>query len=369
MKKWTWIILLLVLVAVVVTNGSFSLKPQSAPISVAKSNKIDRQPQTQIFSVPVNNYPQISETKLLAHVQKLNFQRYSSVERQRTRTYITNELRKLGWNPKLERFPQGVNIFAERKGTQETTGAILIAAHYDTVFKSPGADDNASGIAVILEIARLLGKTSTPRTLQLAFFDKEEAGLLGSLAFAAQPQHIKNLQGVIVMDMVGYGCYISGCQKYPENLPVTPPSDKGDFLAVIGDTEHLPLLNSFRDDSKQIASKSANSKSHNSKSRNSTSGKSTSLNHPSILKLPIPLKGVLTPDVLRSDHAPFWYQGVGAILVTDTANLRTPHYHQPSDTLTNIDQPFFRGAAQIVVDATTDLLNNRTSLKTPITNS
>ena len=354
MKKWIWLILLLVVVVVAVNNGSFSLTSQYAPISVAKSSKVDQQPQPQIYSVPVKNYPQVSETKLFAHIKKLNFQRYTSIERRRARIYITKELSKWGWKPKLENFPQGVNIFAERKGTQEATGAILIAAHYDTVFKSPGADDNASGVAVTLEIARLLGKARTPRTLQLAFFDKEEDGLLGSLAFTSQPKHIENLQGVIVMDMVGYGCYTSGCQKYPENLPITPPSDKGDFIAVIGDTEHLPLLNSFDDNRKQIASKSRNS---------------INLNQPSILKLPIPLKGLLTPDVLRSDHAPFWYQGVGALLVTDTANLRTPHYHQPSDTPVNIDRPFFRGAAQIVVDATTDLLENKKSLKTPVTSN
>lgn len=356
MKKWMWLTLLMLVVVVAVANGCFLLTPQSEPISVAKSSKVDPQPQTQISSVPVKNYPQVSEAKLFTHLQKLNFQRYTSAERRRTRIYITNELKKLGWKPRLEKFPQGVNVFAERKGTQKSTGAILVAAHYDTVLKSPGADDNASGVAVALEIARLLGKTQTPRTLQLAFFDKEEAGLLGSLAFTAQPKHIENLRGAIVMDMVGYGCYTSGCQKYPENLPITPPSDKGDFLAVIGDTEHLPLLNSFGDNPKQIASKS----------RDSTSRKSTTLNQPSVVKLPIPLKGILTPDVLRSDHAPFWYQGVGAVLVTDTANLRTPHYHQPSDTPDNIVRPFFRGSAQIVVDATTDLLENRKSLKTPI---
>ena len=359
MKKWIWLILLLMLVVVAVANDSFFLKPQSTNVSAVKSSKIDEQPQPQISSLPVKNYPQVSEVKLLTHLQKLNFQRYTSAERRRTRIYITNELRRLGWEPKLEKFPQGVNIFAERKGTQKTTGAILVAAHYDTVFKSPGSDDNASGVAVVLEIARLLGKAQTPRTLQLAFFDKEEAGLLGSLAFTAQAKHIENLQGAIIMDMVGYGCYTSGCQKYPENLPVTPPSDKGDFLVVIGDTEHLPLLNSFGDNRKQIAAKSHNSTSH----------KSTSLNQPSVFRLPIPLKGILTPDVLRSDHAPFWYQGVGAVLVTDTANLRTPHYHQPSDTPANIDRPFFRGSAQIVVNTTTDLLKNRKSLKTPVPSS
>ena len=368
MKKWIWLIFLLAAIFFVVGNGDFSQAPQSKIVSAVKSNKSTPQHSTkknqlQNSSTLVNNYPQVSETNLFTHLNKLNFQRYTSSERERTRNYIVNELKKLGWEPKLEKFPQGVNIFAERKGTEESAGAILIGAHYDTVFRSPGADDNTSGVAVILEIARLLGKTPTPRTLELVFFDKEEAGLLGSLAFTAQPKYIENLEGVIVMDMVGYGCYTSGCQKYPDNLPVTPPSDRGDFLAVIGDIEHLPLLNSFSNERKLIASKSKNS------NENSKVSDLKTLRQPSVLRLPIPLKGILTPDVLRSDHAPFWYQGVGAVLVTDTANLRTPHYHKPSDTVSNIERSFFRGAAQIVVDATTDLLLNRESLKTPVKNN
>jgi hypothetical protein len=78
---------------------------------------------------------------------------------------------------------------------------------------------------------------------------------------------------------------------------------------------------------------------------------------------------MLLPDTLRSDHAPFWYQGVGAVLLTDTANLRTPHYHQASDTLRTLDKPFFTGAAQIVVNATTKLLDRDRLETEPITSS
>ncbi len=67
----------------------------------------------------------------------------------------------------------------------------------------------------------------------------------------------------------------------------------------------------------------------------------------------IPIKGVLTPDTLRSDHAPFWYQGIGAVLVTDTANLRNPHYHQPTDIVEDIARQFFLGSAQLILNSTT----------------
>ncbi|MHC5673333.1 M28 family peptidase [Nostoc sp.] len=348
MKKWIWLMLLVLMaIAVVGSRGSTFFQQRSLPAIVESIPVKTRQPQAELKKV--DSAPQVSADKLLNHIQKLNFQRYTTKERSLTRTYITTELRKLGWKPKLEKFSEGVNIFAERPGTNKAAKAILVGAHYDTVALSFGADDNASGIAVVLEVARLLGSRPTPRTLQLAFFDKEEAGLLGSRAFVSKTARLQNLGGAIVMDMVGYACYTSGCQKYPAGLPVTPPSDKGDFLAVVGDTEHLPLLNAFQN-SQMLASTALN--------------KQESM--PAVLTVPIPFKGLLTPDTLRSDHAPFWYQGVGAVLVTDTANLRTPHYHKPSDVPTTIERSFFTGAAQIIINTTTALLEKNEVLETQL---
>ncbi|MDF5740115.1 MULTISPECIES: M28 family peptidase [unclassified Nostoc] len=344
MRKWIWLMLLaLVAVAVVGSNGSTFFEQRSSPAIVQSIPVETPEPQAELKKV--NIAPQVSTDKLLNHIQKLNFQRYTTTERSLTRTYITTELRKLGWKPKLEKFSDGVNIFAERPGTNKAAKAILVGAHYDTVALSPGADDNASGVAVVLEVARLLGSRPTPRTLQLVFFDKEEAGLLGSQAFVSKTARLQNLGGALVMDMVGYACYTAGCQKYPTGLPITPPSDKGDFLAVVGDTEHLPLLNAF-----QMLPSTALNKQES--------------NLPPVLTVPIPFKGLLTPDTLRSDHAPFWYQGVGAVLVTDTANLRTPHYHKPSDVPATIERSFFTGAAQIVVNTTTALLEKSEVLET-----
>ncbi len=339
-------LLVLMAVAVVGSRGNTFFEQRPSPAIVERIPVETPQPQPE--SKEVDSAPQVSADRLLAHIQKLNFQRYTTKERSLTRTYITTELTKLGWKPKLEKFSEGVNIFAERIGTNKAAKAILVGAHYDTVALSPGADDNASGVAVMLEIARLLGSRPTPRTLQLAFFDQEEAGLLGSQAFVSKTARLQNLGGAIVMDMVGYACYTTGCQKYPAGLPVTPISDKGDFLAVVGDTEHLPLLSAFQ----------------NSQMLPLTALNKEKSNLPSVLTLPIPFKGLLTPDTLRSDHAPFWYQGVGAVLVTDTANLRTPHYHQRSDVPATIERSFFTGAAQIVVNATIALLEKNEVLET-----
>lgn len=349
MRKWIWPALLMLVVSAVVIGGSgfFHQSPSSvgtlfkevAPTKPVESSNSD------VAAIPQPlPAPNVDSKQLFSHINALNFKRYTQESRDRARDYLTQSLKKFGWSPTLQPFDDGVNVFAQRQGTDPKAGAILVAAHYDTVAVSPGADDNASGVAVVLEVTRLFGSRPTPRTLQVAFFDQEELGLRGSMAFAANEAHLENLRGVIVIDMVGFACYTAGCQRYPAGLPIIPPTDQGDFLAVVGDLEHLPLLNAFQQ-----------------------SGQSSL---PPVLTLPVPLKGMLMPDTLRSDHAPFWYGGIGAVLLTDTANLRSPHYHQSSDTPANLDKPFFKGAAQIVVNATTKLLESRERLETqPSTSS
>ena len=264
-------------------------------------------------------------------VQALAYERYHTTDRQRARDDLTAMLQAAGWTPQPQPFNTGINLVAQRLGTDPEAGSILVAAHYDTVEHSPGADDNASGVAVVVEVARLLGDRPTPCTLQLALFDQEEAGLLGSFAYTEQPDNLKNLRGVIVLEMVGYACHTLDCQQQPEGFKVELPSDRGDFVTVVGDAEHPALLQAFEHNQPPQA--------------------------PPLLTLPVPFKGLLTPIVLRSDHTPFWTQGVGAVMVTDTAFLRNPHYHRPSDTPSTLDAQFLTGVAQMVVNTTTALLD------------
>ena len=335
MKKWIFsALLVLVALTAVISQGEFLQHPRPEPAAVeSRTDPLVSRPDIATASLAPVTYPKVDSKHLLTHIKALNYKRHTQSERDRARNYLTQTLKKLGWSPALQPFASGINVLATRPGTETAAGAVLVAAHYDTVAVSPGADDNSTGVAVVLEVARLLGSRPTPRTLHLVFFDQEEQGLQGSLAFATNKVNLDNLQGVIVMDMLGYACHKAGCQHYPEGLPITPATDIGNFLAVVGDTEHLPLLETFQ--------------------------KSGQPNLPPMMTLPVPFKGMLTPDVLRSDHAPFWYQGVGAVLLTDTANLRTPHYHQPSDQPATLDHSFFTGSAQIVVNATTRLLENR----------
>jgi Peptidase family M28 len=323
MKRWFWLVLL-----ILTTLGVLAFW-QRSPFSPAP-------PPTQLVQQvrPPVVLPTVDAQRLLTDLEALAFKRYTETDRQGARQYITRSLEKSGWTVQALPFESGVNLYAERTGSDPSAGDILLGAHYDSVERSPGADDNATSISVLLEAARLLN-TPTPRTLKLLFFDLEESGLLGSQAFATDPAQKESLKrdrlkGAVILDMIGYACYEANCQSYPPVLPITPPTDRGDFLAVIGNQGHPALIESFTQNTRPTL--------------------------PQVLTLAIPTLGDFAPDLVRSDHTPFWKKGLGAVLVTDTANFRNPHYHQPTDTLETIDREFFLGSAQIIVNAVTTLL-------------
>lgn len=348
MRKLIFLLLFLGVIAGLLLGSFYPNKSIQLQIkSPTNSPHTASQPMTNDpkVSSPIYTQIQINPQRLYSHLEAIVGERYSEFDREYIRNYLVNQLQEFGFSPNLIPFETGVNIWAKKNGTDPDAGSILIAAHYDTVQNSPGADDNGTGLAVVLEIARLLGNTQTPLTLEIAFFDQEENGLQGSFSFTSQPEKITPLKGVIILDMVGYACHTSGCQTYPQGLPVNSlleaagveSPDKGEFLAVVGEAEHLELLKVFQ------------------KWNKSTRNKTPKI--PPIVTVPVPFKGLLTPDVLRSDHAAFWYQGIPAVLITDTAELRSPHYHQPSDIIDNLDQSFFINSAQLILNVVQDLLH------------
>jgi Zn-dependent M28 family amino/carboxypeptidase len=336
-KLWLWVTILLATAALIIWQWqppSFQL-----PLSFLK-------PEAQRSQQPIQTIaaPAINPERLLADLEALSFQRYDDFGRQQARDYILQELQAAGWTAQLQPFrasTDGINIYAERLGTDPTAGAILLGAHYDTVEFSPGADDNATAVATLLEAARLLGQVPTARTLQIVFFDLEERGLFGSQAFVKTVAK-DLLQGAVILDMVGYACEEAGCQTYPSMLPIRPPTNRGNFIAALGDQGHPELIAAFTQTSSNTTPES------------SPNNLPSSL--PTVLTLSIPTFGGLAPDLVRSDHAPFWHRGIGAVLITDTANFRNPHYHQPTDTLETLNLPFFNGAAQVIINAVTRLL-------------
>jgi Zn-dependent M28 family amino/carboxypeptidase len=191
---------------------------------------------------------------------------------------------------------------------------ILIGAHYDAVPGSPGADDNATGIAALLELARTFAAQPPRHPIRLVAFDLEEAGLIGSTAYATDLKQQKQpLRLMISLEMLGYRDFTPGSQRYPTGLQYFYPN-QGDFIGLIGNWRSIPDLIRL---SGQI--------------------KRTGL---ACEWLPAGARGKIVPDTRRSDHAPFWDQGYRALMVTDTANLRNPYYHRSSDRLETLDLDF-----------------------------
>ncbi|RMH76494.1 MAG: M28 family peptidase [Cyanobacteria bacterium J007] len=205
---------------------------------------------------------------------------------------------------------------------------LLIGAHYDAVPGSPGADDNATGLAVLLELARFFAATPIRFPLRFVAFDLEESGLLGSRAYAEYLWKKREpLRLAIALEMLGYCDETPGSQSYPAFLNYFYP-DRGNFIALIA---NLPAIGDAIALSRQI--------------------RKTDL---PCEWLSVPGRGFLVPDTRRSDHAPFWDRGYRAVMVTDTANLRNPHYHQPSDTIANLNFDFL---AQVCHGLTCSLQN------------
>jgi Zn-dependent M28 family amino/carboxypeptidase len=208
-------------------------------------------------------------------------------------------------------------------------------AHYDTVAETPGADDNASGVAVLLELASILQPLRFERTIHFIGVSLEEnaqdndpeSGTRGSRALAAFiSENDWQMEGVVVLESVAYAGE-SVVQSAPAGIPVHVP-EVGNFIAIVGNDTSADLVRSFTE---------------------AVEGLHPPLPH---LVLTVPGNGELIPDSRRSDHAPFWDLGYKAIMVTDTTNFRSPHYHRPSDTLATLNLEF----AMNVCRATAELL-------------
>ena len=202
---------------------------------------------------------------------------------------------------------------------------IVIGAHYDTVPGSPGADDNATGVAVLLELARDIASGPLKYPVQLVAFDMEEYGCFGSSHHAAKyKQQQKSIRLMISLEMLGYCNHNPNSQSYPAGLKYFYPNS-GNFIALIGTLRTVPDLINL-------------------------SGKIRKSGQPCEW-LPVPNRGLIVPDTRRSDHVPFWDNGYPAIMVTDTANMRNPHYHRESDRIETLDLDFLAGVCLGLVEA------------------
>lgn len=204
------------------------------------------------------------------------------------------------------------NIVAKYKNN-DSEDYILIGAHYDSCF-TPGADDNASGVAGLLELARSLKSVPLKSNILFVAFTNEEppffrTPLMGSRVFvsAAQKKHI-NIRGAVILEMIGFYSDKWFSQRY---LPLLGPfyPNKGDFITLVGNFKSRHLVNAVQNDFNKQKYVLAES--------------------------------IVAPDEIPginfSDHASFWAVGIPAIMITDTAFLRNVSYHRSADTIDKID--------------------------------
>lgn len=265
----------------------------------------------------------ITEARLTEHLRRMvGIRHHASAPDalEAAADYITDQFRAAGLAIHTHRFDafghRNRNIVGSTRDGSEgdrRRPRLILAAHYDTVSTSPGADDNASGVAVMLEAARLLGGLSLSVPFGFIGFAQEEQDCLGSSQYALKARRAGlPIRGVIVLECVGYASQKPRSQKVLNGIPVATP-DVGDFLGVVGNAAAAELKEGFET--------------------------------AAIRYVPdLPLVGLLVPDAghgfpdtRRSDHAPFWDAGYPALMMTDTANFRNPAYHQPTDRIETLD--------------------------------
>ncbi len=309
----------------------------------------------------------VDETLLRAHVETqvdIGPRNWEQPEAQaETRAWLHAELAALGWESRDEIFEAPVqlrhpirelkggtevivgfefeyplrehrNVLAEKRGRERPDHVVEVVAHYDTVLHSHGADDDASGVAGLLEIARVLAEVPTRDTVRLCFTAMEEDGLDGARA------HVANLlaelhdpdeqfRGALVLDPIGFTDHRPNSQESPVRIwLIADPPTTGDFVLLVGNWNS----GSLADDVQSVIERYT----------------------PELPLYALERLGGFFEDAARSDHKPYWDAGLPAVWLNDFADGRSPHYHRPSDMPDTLDYGFMaqvtRAAAAWVLE-------------------
>ena len=260
--------------------------------------------------------------RLQAHVKTLSVdfhpRNYRHVEHlNQTAQYIAQHFKSAGCQVELQEYKVGEESYQNVIGRLGASDApkLILGAHYDSHELTPGADDNASGVAGLIELAYLLGSASLEIEVELVAYTLEEpphfrSDNMGSAVHAKSVQVDKErIIGVIVLEMIGYFSDEEGSQTYPSPVFKLIYPNKGNFIAVVGNLDQ----NDFTLQVKTLM-------------QGTTDLEVYSINAPEQL-----------PGVDFSDHASYWPYGINAIMITDTAFYRNFEYHKSGDTYDRLD--------------------------------
>ncbi len=253
--------------------------------------------------------------------------------------YVEESFTAAGHTPRSQSFQvDGVevrNIEVELRGHASAGGVVVVGAHYDSVHGSPGANDNATGVAAVLELARLLSGRALPRTVRLVAFVNEEppfflTGAMGSAHYAERAAaHGERVVAMLSLETIGYYSDTPGSQHYPLPLGAFYP-DTGNFIGFVGNLRSRALVRRATGSFRRHAR--------------------------------FPSEGLAAPGWLTgvgwSDHQAFWRAGYPAIMVTDTALFRYREYHSAADRPEVVDHGRMArvvdGLAAVVADLAAD---------------
>jgi len=249
--------------------------------------------------------------------------------------YITETFIKLGYSVEEQVFNsegrEVKNLSVELPGSSVPEEVVVVGAHYDSVMGSPGANDNGSGVAALLEIARLLREQQPARTVRLVAFVNEEPPFfytkeMGSQLYAIRSQERgERIIAMLSLETIGFYADGSGTQRYPFPFSLFFPKE-GNFIGFVSNLASRALvrkaISSFRQHTE------------------------------------FPSEGLAAPGWITgiswSDHWSFWKVGYSAIMITDTALFRYPYYHTLQDTPDKIDYPrtarVVNGLAKVIME-------------------
>lgn len=239
--------------------------------------------------------------------------------------WVAGRLESMGYAVEFEAVAngdgsEGFNVIAELRGTTHADEIVIVGAHYDVEVKTPGADDNASGVAGMLELARRFAGRPMARTVRFIGYTNEEnsssrGAKMGSFVNAQGcKDRGENIVAMMSIEMIGYFSDEPESQRYP-----FPPEQAaalglelptvGNFIAVVGRFADQALIDLIG---------------------------GAMVESGSVDVVPVALPAQI-PALYRSDHANYWMIGAAAVMVTDTSEYRTPHYHRMSDTVETLD--------------------------------
>lgn len=270
--------------------------------------------------------------------------------------YADTHLAGLGYSVERRNYGTGINLIASRPGTDLASEIVLISAHYDSrgcgdaacTFPPEscnGADDNATGVAAALELARVFADVPTRRTIMIALWDEEEIGLLGAEAFvAALPTTQENIHLLLNWDSIGFASNEPNSQQIPNGFDLVFPAEVAEVEA-----------NEYRADF-IVAAADDSAVSTRAVETFESLGESTGLSAIGLILIEGLAMSPLAADLRRSDHAPFWDAAIPAVFITDSTEFRNDHYHcgEGQDAITDLDLEFAVRVTQATVAAAAD---------------